>query len=136
MILQHEDRFGQGHKMYVEGMGEIYLHFEMTALLGDTLGHDAMCCHMQAYSSPVERPMRNCTLPWHELDNPIAKCTRVTQAGMQKNIEKCIDKITRKRKRTHYREKNQRNFATPSQAGVLWFILGGIPLRCVWRNTF
>ena len=44
--IQQKDREnGAGMQFFVHDKGSVHLHFELSFIIGDTAGHDALCCH-------------------------------------------------------------------------------------------
>ena len=62
------DVFGYNDKQKV--------HFEVAMIIGDMVGHDGLCCHMQGYASKTKRPFCMCYVTHDNLDNPYEKCTK------------------------------------------------------------
>ena len=91
--VQHDDSYGSGRKFYVHGKGEVYLHFELAFIIGDTSGHDSMCGHYKAYSKPGQRPIRSCDVPPENMDDPDHVCKPVIQDEIRDLLETCIDNI-------------------------------------------
>jgi hypothetical protein len=48
------DKNEQGRKMWVPGQGWMWLHFKLSLIIGDTEGHDKICCHYCSYSSNIQ----------------------------------------------------------------------------------
>jgi hypothetical protein len=61
--LQIKDRAdGCGVCMFVHGKGEVFLHFEINLIIGDTSGHDILTGHNQCYSKKVPIPFDHAQL--------------------------------------------------------------------------
>lgn len=96
----------QGIKLYVHGKGFVYAHFELAMIIGDSVGHDQLCCHYQAYSSELQRPMRMCFCSYDDLDNPLIVCKPVIAENIDKIISSCIESI-----HTNYKKSEARQLA-------------------------
>eukprot|EP00957_Ditylum_brightwellii_P125111 9537444-Ditylum_brightwellii.AAC.1 len=44
--LGHQSVYG--HQVFVHEQEKLNLNFEVAIVIGDTMGHDAMCCHKKA----------------------------------------------------------------------------------------
>ena len=90
--VQDNDAFnGEGYRMYVVGKGKIYLHFEVVLIIGDTVGHAAICCHYKSYTNKIQRPVRSCTVSPDDIDDANAECTFVHMATIFDQIEKKLN---------------------------------------------
>ena len=47
-------------------------------MIGDTSGHDVLCCQYKGYSSAVIRAFRCCTVKQEDLDDLFSICENVT----------------------------------------------------------
>ena len=104
IAVQEKDRnSGLGVSMNVHGKGVVQLHFEFCLIIGDTVGHDALCCHTQAYSKRVPRPVRSCNVNWEDLDDPTVVCEFVSSDEIINVVESCMHNI----KSRHEVEKNR-----------------------------
>ena len=105
ILLQQKDKLDHlGTSVNVHGLGEVQLHFELAYVIGDTSGHDLLCCHYKCYSKPIKRPIRCCDVKHEELANPHVVCKSIDSNKMYDAIRKCIDNISRRRKMGKYRE--------------------------------
>ena len=103
--LQIKDRAdGCGTPVFVHGKGNVFLHFEINLIIGDTSGHDILTGHNQAYSKRTPRPIRSCTIGWDDLDNHHSQCEFINTKETYDLVEKCMDKILRRRKVGKYRD--------------------------------
>ena len=106
--IQKQDRqTGKGIPCYVAGLGKKYLHFELCFVIGDTVGHDYLCCHYQTYSSSTPKPCRACNIPWDEMDNPEFECTWTNADELYHSIHVCMNNIMNRENVTENREKAQ-----------------------------
>ena len=97
MDLQERERTdGIGSRVFVHGLGNVHLHFEICFIVGDTEGHDSLCCHFAGYSSRVSRPIRTCDVTWDNLDQPHTGCTFVDSEDIFKIVGDCIENINRR----------------------------------------
>ena len=97
--LQEDDRStGLGSRVFVYGKGYLHLHFEISFIIGDTEGHDLLCCHYAGYSQRTARPVRTCDVLWDNLDSTESQCNFVTMNSIVDVIDTCI----------HYIENNTR----------------------------
>ena len=87
------------------GKGEVYLHFEVALIIGDTVGQDAICCHYQSYTNKIERPIRSCDTSRDNLNVTTGVCNEVNMDEIFDCIENCMSKIIRRRKVSKYRQK-------------------------------
>ena len=102
--LQIKDRSdGRGVRMFVHGKGEVFLHFEINLIIGDTSGHDILTGHNQCYSKKTQHPIRSCTVSWDDLDNHTSECEFITPKQTYDLVQRCMDKILRRRKVVKYR---------------------------------
>ena len=64
MHLQLEDAMnGLGVRAYLHGKGNVFLHFELALVIGDTIAHDTTICgHYCLYSNMIQRPIRSCNV--------------------------------------------------------------------------
>ena len=105
IAIQGKDKMdGEGCKVSVFGKGEVYLHFEMDIVIGDTVGHYHICGHYKCYSNRIARPIRSCFVSYDDLDNRLASCEIATMSGIYDVVEMCMSKIVRGRKKVKYRE--------------------------------
>ena len=44
--------------MEVHDKGNVSLHFEIYVVIGNTVGHDVLCCHSMGCLKRTERPVR------------------------------------------------------------------------------
>ena len=103
--LQINDRAdGCGVSMFVHGKGEVFLHFEINLIIGDTSGHDILTGHNQCYSKKTPHPIRSCTISWDDLDNHTSQCEFVNPKQTYDLVQRCMDKILRRRKVVKYRD--------------------------------
>ena len=93
----------QGTKLYIHGKGWVYAHFELSMIIGDSLGDDQLCCHYQGYSSRVQRPMRMCCCTYDDLDNSLIVCKPVIADNIHKIITTCIEAIHNNRNKAEAR---------------------------------
>ena len=103
-IQESDSSNGEGYCCYVAGKGKVHLHFEVAIVIGDTVGHDAICCHYQSYTNKIERPVRSCTVSQDDIDNENATYSFVHMADIFDRIETCMSKIMRRRKVDKYRK--------------------------------
>ena len=82
-----------GTEVYIHGLGKVNAHFEVAMIIGDSVGHDQLCCHYQGYSKEIQRPMRMCYCSYDQLDNPLVKCNRVIGKNIDLIISKCIEVV-------------------------------------------
>ena len=82
-----------GITMEVYNFGQVNLHFELCFVIGDTAGHDILCCHSMVYSKRIERPVRTCNVSWENLDNPYTSCQFVESQKIYDIVNNCIDKF-------------------------------------------
>ena len=75
-----------GTKLYIHDKGWVYAHFELSMIIGDSLGHDQLCCHYQGYSSQLQQPMRMCCCTYDDLDNSLV----VRKPVIADNINKIV----------------------------------------------
>jgi hypothetical protein len=102
--LQIHDRAnGGGTPMNVYGKGEVFLHFEINLVIGDTSGHDILTGHNQCYSKKSHRPIRSCNVKWDDLDDHNSQCDCNIPKETYDLIQKCMNKILSRRKVTKYR---------------------------------
>ena len=96
--LQRSDyESGNGHEVLVHGLGTINLHFEVAIVIGDTVGHDTLCCHYKSYTNKIARPIRSCYVSCEDLDNQHIKCNTAHMHPIYNCIKTCMSKISRKR---------------------------------------
>jgi hypothetical protein len=102
--LQIHDRSnGGGTPMNVYGKGEVFLHFEINLIIGDTSGHDILTGHNQCYSKRTPRPIRSCNVEWDDLDDHNSQCECNLPKETYDLVQKCMHKILNRRKVTKYR---------------------------------
>jgi hypothetical protein len=41
----------------------VNIHLRLCMVIGDTKGHDNMCCHYNCHSSTISRMVRDCNIP-------------------------------------------------------------------------
>ena len=82
-----------GVSMNVHGKGVVQLHFEFCLIIGDTVGHDALCCHTQAYSKRVPRPVRSCNVNWEDLDNLTVVCEFVSSDEIRAGFSTIVSPV-------------------------------------------
>jgi hypothetical protein len=104
--IQSKDKEnGMGVAIYVSGKGMVNLHFEVCLVIGDTVGHDTLCCHYQAYSKKVARPVRTCQVSWEDLDKHDVECQWVNMNKIFAEIDICIQNIRDRVRVTENRER-------------------------------
>ena len=80
-----------GILMSIHGHNKLFrCHFEVSAILGDMVGHDTLCCHFQSYGSPILRPYRSCYVDDENLVNPSHKCQLVKAEDIFNTIKTSI----------------------------------------------
>ena len=52
----------EGIPVEIPGEGIINLHFQLCMIIGDTKGHDNMCCHYNNHSGNICRMVRDCDI--------------------------------------------------------------------------
>ena len=62
-----------GTNVHVCGMGEVFLHFELCFIIGDTVGQDPMCGKLGGYSVDTPRLVRDCNVSTEKGDVPSYK---------------------------------------------------------------
>lgn len=82
-----------GTAINVHGKGVVFLHFELFMIIGDTDGHDAMCCHYGGYSSKLQRMCRDCDVSHEDCDNPSYECMATKKLYVKMAIDRCIRDI-------------------------------------------
>ena len=93
----------QGTKLYIHDKGWVYAHFELSMIIGDSLGHDQLCCHYQGYSSQLQRPMGMCCCTYNDLDNSLVVCKPVIADNINKIVTACIEAIHENRNKNEAR---------------------------------
>ena len=79
-----------GHKMWVPNQGYMWVHFKLSLIIGDTEGHDKICCHYCSYSSNIQRMCRDCDIPQSLGDNPLKECHFVNVADIKHEVSECM----------------------------------------------
>ena len=79
-----------GTEFYVHGKGAVFLHFELFMIIGDTDGHDAMCCHYGGYSSNLQRMCRDCDVSYEDCDHPSYGCKVTKKSYVKTTIDRCL----------------------------------------------
>ena len=75
-------------------LGKVHLHFRLAFIIGDTKGHNDMCCHYNAMSTSLHRMSRDCNIPQCFADQPSYPCQPVHAREIYKTIKGSIDDIT------------------------------------------
>ena len=58
MHLQLEDAMnGFGVRAYAHGIRNVFLHFELALVIGDTVAHDTICGCYHSYFNKIQRPI-------------------------------------------------------------------------------
>eukprot|EP00957_Ditylum_brightwellii_P211433 15366161-Ditylum_brightwellii.AAC.2 len=78
---------GYGHQVFVHGQGKLNLCFEVATVLGDIMGHDAMCCHYKSYTNKIAHPICSCNMDHRNMNNPHSNCSPVHIHNLYNNIE-------------------------------------------------
>eukprot|EP00978_Attheya_sp_CCMP212_P021926 scaffold64529_cov70-Attheya_sp.AAC.2 len=89
----HDRETGLGTPMYVVGKGDVFLHFEINLIIGDTSGHDILTGHNQCYSKETPRPIRSCNIEWNDLDDHNSECECTYPKATYDCIQTCMNKI-------------------------------------------
>lgn len=76
----------EGVEMNVHKLGNVTVHFELSFIIGDTKGHEDMCCHYNAQSSDLPRMLRDCDVPTSRGDDPDYDC----QFNLKSDIEEIV----------------------------------------------
>ena len=92
--LQLDDHSMDGHRIYVHGKGFVQVHFEIAFVIGDTDGHDAMCCHYTGHSANIERHCRDCDVSTEDCDDPDYQCTFNKQTDIQFVVEEVLFNVS------------------------------------------
>ena len=79
-----------GTEIYVHGKGVVFLHFELFMIIGDTDGHDAMCCHYAGYSTKLQRMCRDCDVSYEDCDYPAYECMATKKSFVKRTIDRCL----------------------------------------------
>ena len=104
--LQEEDREGGlGSSVFVHNKGYVNLHFEVCFIIGDTAGHDILCCHYMGYSKRVHRPVRICNCDWNDLDSSVLGCQMVVSDEILDCVDECMDYIVRREDVQYHRQR-------------------------------
>ena len=99
----HDRATGLGTPMYVAGKGDVFLHFEINLIIGDTSGHDILTGHNQCYSKETPRPIRSCNIEWNDLDNHNSECECTDPKATYDRIQTCMNKIILRQRVGKYR---------------------------------
>jgi hypothetical protein len=62
-------------------------------VIGDTKGHDDMCCHYNCHSSTIARMVHDCNIPQSSGDNPMFRCAFVEQASITEVVEAAMNAV-------------------------------------------
>ena len=65
---------GSRVRAYVHEMGNVFLHFELALVVGDTVVHDTICGHYHSYSNKIQKPIWSCNVSQNDIDNPDHIC--------------------------------------------------------------
>ncbi|MGH7973985.1 MAG: hypothetical protein ACREBR_00565, partial [bacterium] len=79
-----------GVKMHVFGKGKVTLHFELCMIIGDTAGQDKMCGHYSAYSKPIQKMLRDCSIPTIHADDPHFRCIPTCLQDIKDAVEPAL----------------------------------------------
>jgi len=82
-----------GIPVEVHGKGVVYLHFRLCMVIGDTKGHDNMCCHYNSHSSIIAQMVRDCDIPQLFGDDPLFKCLFVHQDELEETVDTAIEVV-------------------------------------------
>jgi hypothetical protein len=83
----------RGVPMSIPNLGVINVHLRLCMVIGDTKGHDDMCCHYNCHSSTISRMVRDCNIPQSEGDNPLFPCSFVEQASIERVVESAMNAV-------------------------------------------
>jgi len=92
------DKMESGHKMWVPSQGWMWVHFKLSLIIGDTEGHDKVCCHYCSYSSNIQRMSRDCNIPQSLGDNPNAQCEFIRMEDIKDEVRECTLILTERRR--------------------------------------
>ena len=84
------DKNERGHKMWIPGQGYSWVHFKLSLIIGDTEGHDKICCHYCSYSSNIQRMCRDCDISQSLGDNPLNECNFVNVDEIKDVVSECM----------------------------------------------
>ena len=76
----------------------VNLHFRLSMIMGDTVGHDAMCGHFNCHSSNIKRMLRDCTVPQTAGDDVNHQCVFIKQEDVAKVVRSSIAAIGKRDK--------------------------------------
>lgn len=96
-----------GHKMWIPSQGYMWVHFKLSLVIGDTEGHDKICCHYCSYSSNIQRMSRDCDIPQSLGDDPYFDCHFVDCEFIKREVKECAP-ILEARNRGTVREAEDR----------------------------
>jgi len=91
--LEALDNSEDGVLTFVEGVGWVHLHYKLSIIIGDTLGHDTVCGHFSGYASNVKRPCRMCDVSTLSLDKADSEFSPIVAQDIKKTIEESIATI-------------------------------------------
>ena len=78
-----------GVPMDVHGYGRVIIHFELSYIIGDTVGQDPMCGKNAGYGSNTARLVRDCDVSTEDGDDPHHKCRFNKVKTIKNQVEKC-----------------------------------------------
>ena len=105
----------------------VNLHFRLSMIMGDTVGHDAMCGHFNCHSSNIKRMLRDCTVPQIAGDDVNHQCIFIEQEDVAKVVRSSIAAINKRENVTAARDAAN-NLSQNLIEPVYWkFNYGGCP---------
>jgi hypothetical protein len=83
----------EGVPVSIPNLRIVNLHLRLCMVIGDTKGHDDMCCHYNCHSSTIARMVRDCNIPQSLGDNPMFQCAFVEQASITEVVESAMNAV-------------------------------------------
>ena len=105
----------------------VHLHFRLSMIMGDTKGHEDMCCHFNSHSSNIKRMVRDCTVSQLCGDDVNHICEFTKQAEVRAIVLSSIEAVKKRDNVTAARNAAS-DISQALVAPVYWkFDYGGCP---------
>ena len=74
----------------------VHLHFRLSMIMGDTKGHEDMCCHFNSHSSNIKRMVRDCNVSQLCGDDVNHICEFTKQAEVRAIVLSSIEAVKKR----------------------------------------
>ena len=106
--LHELENVPQGVPATIPTLGRVHLHFKLAYIIGDTKGHNDMCCHYNSMSTSLHRMSRDCNVPQRFADQASYPCQFVDSNNIFTTIRESMDDVSSRRNVQEARQRCQK----------------------------